>query len=56
MAWSLKERVIVSCSLGWALSVLGAVLIPILEYVIKLKVQDVSIMNDYEIGGIIAYT
>ena len=43
MPWSVKRRVIVSCSIGWTLTILGAVMIPVLEWVIKKKVESVGI-------------
>ena len=42
MPWSVKRRVIVSCSIGWTLTILGAVMIPVLEWVIKKKVESVG--------------
>jgi len=42
MAWSVKKRTVIACSVGWALAIIGAVMIPIMEYVIKKKIEDVS--------------
>ena len=42
MVWSWKRRIIVSCTIGWTLTILGAIMIPVLEYVIKKKVQNVG--------------
>lgn len=46
MAWSIKKKVIVSCSVGWALTILGAIMIPVLEYVVKKMVQHTVIIKE----------
>ncbi|KAK3591350.1 hypothetical protein CHS0354_040311 [Potamilus streckersoni] len=39
MGWSVKKRVLVSCCVGWGLSIIGAGLIPLLDFVIRKMVE-----------------
>jgi hypothetical protein len=47
MVWSTKKRIVVGNVIGWGLALIGIVMIPLMEFIIKKKVQDVSINYDY---------
>ncbi|XP_052815897.1 lysosome membrane protein 2-like [Mya arenaria] len=46
MAWSVKKRVAVACAVGWSLTILGACLIPLLEWVIKKQVEKTVVIKE----------
>ena len=45
MAWSLKKKLILCGTFGVFLSIMGAVLIPIVDYVVKKMVEKVKMKS-----------
>lgn len=46
MAWSTKKRVIVASIVGWGLVIIGVVMIPVMEIVIKNKIEDTVVIRE----------
>lgn len=40
MGWTMKKKVLVSCGIGWLLGILGAVMVPVVSWIIKQKVEE----------------
>lgn len=45
MPWSTKKRVIVASIVGWGLAIIGAVMIPLMEWIIKKKVENTVVIH-----------
>ncbi|XP_060583637.1 lysosome membrane protein 2-like [Ruditapes philippinarum] len=45
MVWSTKKRIVVGNVIGWGLALIGIVMIPLMEFIIKKKVQDTVVIR-----------
>lgn len=45
MVWSTKKRVVVASVVGWGLAILGAIMIPLMEYIIKRRIESTVVIQ-----------